>query len=55
MDDERLQAWFDGEVEDDELTDAEVDWLEKQVFKAVAAKMLARPGVTTFGQHPTLQ
>lgn len=49
-----MQAWFDGDLLD-ELTDAEILWLEKRVFKAVAAKMLARPDVHTFGQHKTPQ
>lgn len=55
MNTERLQAWFDGEVADDELTDKEVRWLERRVFKAVAQKMLERSDVMTFATHHTLQ
>lgn len=55
MNDERLHAWFEGELDDDELTDKEVRWLEKRVFKAIAQKMLERPGAMTFAAHPTLQ
>lgn len=55
MNDERLRAWFDGELADDELTDKEVRWLEKRVFKAISQKMLDRPDVVTFAAHPTLQ
>lgn len=55
MSKERLQAWFDGELADVELTDAELRWLEKRIFKAVAKKMLEREDVVTFSPHQTLQ
>jgi hypothetical protein len=55
MTDERLQAWFKGELEDDELTDNEVLALEERVFDAVARKVLSTPGVHTFPEHGTLQ
>lgn len=29
--------------------------IEKQVFKAIAEKMLVNPGKTTFAQHKTMQ
>lgn len=55
MSEERLQAWFDGELDDVKLTDAELLWLEKRVFKAIAKKMLERDDVFTFATHQTLQ
>ena len=55
MNAERLRAWTEGELDDDELTDKEVRWLQKRVFKVISEKMLARPDVTTFAEHTTLQ
>lgn len=54
MNEQRLQEWFDGELPDEELTDAEVRWLEQQVFKAISRKMKARSDVT-YVKHQTLQ
>ena len=51
----RLEAWFKGELSDDELTKKEVRWLQKQVFRAVAEKMLFRDDVHSFAEHKTLQ
>lgn len=51
----RLQRWWDGELKDGDLTPKEVKKLEKLVFKAIAKKMLERPGVFTFAQHRTVQ
>jgi len=53
--DERLKAWFDGDIEDDELTPAEVKELERRVFSAIVQKTLANPGVHTFPDHGTVQ
>lgn len=47
--------WMDGDLEDDELTDAEVEDLGKRVRAAVWAKINAREGVHTFPQHMTVQ
>lgn len=55
MDEERLKAWFEGDLEDDELTKKEVRWLEKRVYKAIQRKVFERPGVTLLPEHPTLQ
>jgi len=55
MNEQRIQDWLDGKVTDDDLTKKEVKWLEKRVFKAIAAKMLATPGKIVFCQHETLQ
>jgi len=52
---ERLLKWFHGELEDDELTDDELAELQGLVFDAVTQKILARPGVHSFAEHPTLQ
>jgi hypothetical protein len=41
MSEERLAAWFNGQLPDAELSDAEVAWLEKQVFKAIKRKLQA--------------
>ena len=48
MDQKRVEAWFAKELEDDELTNEEIKWLERAVFNAVARKVLEREGVHTF-------
>ena len=55
MTDERIQAWFDGDIEDDELTQAEILDLHERVMEAVSRKVLARPDVHTFPEHRSLQ
>ena len=55
MTDTRLQSWFDGEISDDDLTEAEVLDLQERVFSAVTQKILERPGVHSFAEHKTLQ
>ncbi len=55
MTEERLTQWFNGHIDDEDLTNAEVLELEKLVHEAVAAKILARPGVHCFPVHKTLQ
>jgi hypothetical protein len=35
MDELRLALWYYGELEDDELTDEEIEWLEDAVREAV--------------------
>jgi hypothetical protein len=35
---EKLQAWFDGDIEDSELTDKDLKWLQHAVFDAIAEK-----------------
>ena len=40
MDEQRLQAWFDGKLANDELTDSEVDWLASATFEAVSKKKM---------------
>lgn len=52
---ERIDQWFDGELDDEELTDSEIAELEQRVNAAVVSRMLSRPGVHTFPDHPTLQ
>lgn len=52
---ERLEAWYNGDLEDDELTKADVRELERRVFKAIAKKMLEREDVHTFATHRTVQ
>jgi hypothetical protein len=52
---DRIEQWFNGELEDWELTDSEVFEIEARVHAAVANKMLARPDVHTFPEHKTLQ
>ena len=46
---------MNGDVEDEDLSVADVRLLEERVMAAVAAKMLQTPGVTTFAQHMTIQ
>jgi len=57
-----LEAWVEAGLPDDEeslvkykVTPKLLKKLEKRVFKAIAAKMLEAPGVTTFAQHRTIQ
>jgi hypothetical protein len=52
---DRLEQWMLGELEDDELTEAEIKELETRVHAAVAKKILVRPNVHTFPEHKTLQ
>lgn len=54
MIEQRLHEWFDGKLSDDELSDAEIRWLEQQVFSAISLKMKARSDVT-YVKHQTLQ
>lgn len=51
----RLEAWFCGELEDDDLTDEEIRELDVLVKDAVSRKILQREGVHTFPAHGTLQ
>ncbi len=39
MDEVRLMMWFEGYLQDDELTDEEVAWLEEAVMDAAAFKL----------------
>ena len=55
MTEDRLFAWGEGKLDDNKLSDKEVRWLQKRVFKAIAKKMLERPDVVTFAEHQTLQ
>jgi hypothetical protein len=52
---ERLEAWYNGEIEDDELSMKDIRELEERVFAAIAAKTLQRDDVHTFADHRTLQ
>jgi hypothetical protein len=52
---ERLIAWYNGDLEDSELTSKEIQKLEERVFNAVVAKILERPNVYTFAEHRPLQ
>lgn len=55
MTEERLEAWMAGEIEDDELTAAEVRDLQDRVNAAIVRKTLQREGAHTFPQHMTVQ
>lgn len=52
---ERLEAWYNGDLEDSDLSAKDLRELERRVFKAIAKKMLAREDVHTFAEHRTLQ
>lgn len=52
---ERLEAWYNGELEDDDLSKADIRELERRAFKAIAKKMLERDDVHTFATHRTVQ
>lgn len=52
---ERLEAWYNGELDDEDLSKADIRELEKRVFKAIARKMLERDDVHTFATHRTVQ
>lgn len=53
--DDKLVAWFDGDLDDDDLTDQEIEDLRARVLNAVARKTLARDGVHIFPEHKTVQ
>jgi hypothetical protein len=55
MNDNRIQAWFDGDISDSELTRAEVQWLEMAVFDAIADKKLNANASLVFSEHEVLQ
>lgn len=55
MTEARLEAWFNGELADDELTLDEVKDLEARVFDAITAKIFHDESKITFAQHDTLQ
>jgi hypothetical protein len=52
---ERIQAWMDGDLDDDQLTEIEVAWLESEVSAAVSRIVLQRLESHTFPEHKTLQ
>lgn len=52
---ERITAWFNGDLEDEDLTREDVRQLDDRVMAAVARKILERQGVHTFPQHKTMQ
>lgn len=52
---ERLKAWFSGELDDDDLTQAEIADLQERVYNAITKKILERDGTHTFPQHGTMQ
>lgn len=41
MDQERVEAWFAGELPDYELTEDEIEWLEDAVREAVMRQVTA--------------
>lgn len=55
MNNNRIQAWFNGDISDNELTHAEVKWLEMAVFDAIADKKLADSTCLVFSEHEVLQ
>lgn len=52
---ERITAWMNGDLEDEDLTREDVRQLNERVMAAVARKILERQGVHSFPQHKTLQ
>lgn len=52
---ERLIQWYNGELEDKDLSVKDVVVLEKRVFAAISAMVLARDDVHTFTEHRTIQ
>jgi hypothetical protein len=52
---QKLQAWFDGALDDSQLTKKDIKDLEKRIFNAISSKTLARDDVHTFAQHNTVQ
>ncbi len=52
---ERLEEWMNGDIDDDDLTKAEVIDLARRVNDAIVRKTLVRQGVHTFPDHRTLQ
>lgn len=52
---ERLEAWYNGDLEDEDLSDGDVRELQRRVFKAITRKTLEREDVHTFATHRTVQ
>lgn len=52
---ERIIAWFNGDLEDEDLTREDVRVLDERVMIAIARKTLERQGVHSFPQHKTIQ
>ncbi len=51
----RIEAWYNQEIPDEALSDADLKFLQERVFAAVAQKVLQRDDVHTFADHRTLQ
>lgn len=51
----RMLAILQGEVPLNEITDKELMFLQKRVFKAIARKKLQDPNKMNFQEHRTLQ
>lgn len=52
---EELQAWFDDELEDDELSPAAIKELERRVNTAAHRKVTAIPGVFILPEDRNIQ
>jgi O6-methylguanine-DNA--protein-cysteine methyltransferase len=51
----RLELWSNGKLKDEDLTDKEIRFLEKQVFRAVHRALAQNPTKITFRTHRTIQ
>lgn len=51
----RIDAWADGKLSEDDLTDKEVLMIEKRLFKITCREALERRDVKVFAQHGTVQ
>lgn len=52
---ERLKAWADGEIDLEDMTDKEIEYVRELVIEKATEIMFGRPGVVVFGQHATVQ
>lgn len=48
MNEQRLEKWFNGKLDDNDLTMEEINWLQEAVFDAVSIKILEKDGICTF-------
>lgn len=51
----RLMDWYNGDLPDSELTDADLQELQERIFAVIQEKLLAKEELIVFQQHRTLQ
>jgi hypothetical protein len=46
----KVEAWFAGEIKDEDLTDKDIEWLQEAVFDAVCNKIIERDKIQDLPQ-----